>query len=160
MTSTSPFCPQTKSCLPANKNIIDAIDERLQQLEKEKSEIELKYGLNETYLENFTKNQLNFPSFHNKTSIKPKKINYDTLTKLTTAKTSFNKIEPYKTPEKYAASLKFEPKIDDLISEEEFRPKFCEVKRGKNTVANRNFYDVGDYLDNVVNEEFMEDIMN
>ena len=66
----------------------------------------------------------------------------------------------YKTPEKLIDSLKYEPNIYDLIQEDEFVPKFSNIKEPKSKSINPPTYDINEYIDDVINKNFFEDIFH
>ena len=116
--------------ISSDNNVLDSIDKRLEMLEKQKEEIQKKYGINEATL-----NSININDIRIKKVNKPKLEGSQNLTKIevlkTSEKTKVNKNINYKTPEKLIDSLKYEPNINDLIQEDEFVPKFTNVKEPK-----------------------------
>lgn len=66
----------------------------------------------------------------------------------------------YKTPEKLIDSLKYEPNINDLVQEDEFMPKFSNVKDPKSKSINPPTYEVNEYIDDVINPNFFDDILH
>ena len=112
--------------IPPDNNVLDSIDKRLEMLEKQKEEIQRKYGINEATL-----NSININDIRIKKVNKPKLEGSQTLTKIEVIKNvEKSKIKNinYKTPEKLIDSLKYEPNIYDLIQEDEFVPKFSNIK--------------------------------
>ena len=145
--------------IPLDNNVIDSIDKRLEMLEKQKEEIQRKYGINEATL-----NSININDIRIKKVNKPKLEGSQNLTKIEvlkdTEKTKINKNINYKTPEKLIDSLKYEPNINDLIQEDEFVPKFTNIKEPKSKSINPPTYDINEYIDDVINPNFFEDIFH
>ena len=145
--------------IPLDNNVIDSIDKRLEMLEKQKEEIQRKYGINEATL-----NSINISDIRIKRVTKPKLEGSQNLTKIEvlkdTEKTKINKNINYKTPEKLIDSLKYEPNINDLIQEDEFVPKFTNIKEPKSKSINPPTYDINEYIDDVINPNFFEDIFH
>lgn len=111
-----------------DKNIIDAIENRLKQLQQEKEQIEEEYGINQDVLLQYSTNPKSdkYSTNINKTHKYAKSINYDTLPKLDPPKKDALK-QSYKTPETLQDSLKYEPNIKDLLDDEEFEPSFTNL---------------------------------
>ena len=145
--------------IPLDNNVIDSIDKRLEMLEKQKEEIQRKYGINEATL-----NSINISDIRIKKVTKPKLEGSQNLTKIEVIKdiekTKINKNINYKTPEKLIDSLKYEPNINDLIQEDEFVPKFTNIKEPKSKSINPPTYDINEYIDDVINPNFFEDIFH
>ena len=145
--------------IPLDNNVIDSIDKRLEMLEKQKEEIQRKYGINEATL-----NSINISDIRIKKVTKPKLEGSQNLTKIEVfkgnEKTKINKNINYKTPEKLIDSLKYEPNINDLIQEDEFVPKFTNIKEPKSKSINPPTYDINEYIDDVINPNFFEDIFH
>ena len=145
--------------ISSDNNVLDSIDKRLEMLEKQKEEIQKKYGINEATL-----NSININDIRIKKVNKPKLEGSQNLTKIevlkTSEKTKVNKNINYKTPEKLIDSLKYEPNINDLIQEDEFVPKFTNVKEPKSKSINPPTYDINEYIDEVINPNFFEDIFH
>ena len=145
--------------ISSENNVLDSIDKRLEMLEKQKEEIQRKYGINEATL-----NSININDIRIKKVNKPKLEGSQNLTKIevikTSEKTKFNKNINYKTPEKLIDSLKYEPNINDLIQEDEFVPKFTNIKEPKSKSINPPTYDINEYIDEVINPNFFEDIFH
>ena len=145
--------------IPSDNNVLDSIDKRLEMLEKQKEEIQKKYGINEATL-----NSININDIRIKKVNKPKLEGSQNLTKIEVLKTSekikVNKNINYKTPEKLIDSLKYEPNINDLIQEDEFVPKFTNIKEPKSKSINPPTYDINEYIDEVINPNFFEDIFH
>ena len=145
--------------IPLDNNVIDSIDKRLEMLEKQKEEIQRKYGINEATL-----NSINISDIRIKKVTKPKLEGSQNLTKIEvlkdTEKTKINKNINYKTPEKLIDSLKYEPNINDLIQEDEFVPKYTNIKESKSKSINPPTYDINEYIDDVINPNFFEDIFH
>ncbi len=142
-----------------DNNVIDSIDKRLEMLEKQKEEIQRKYGINEATL-----NSINISDIRIKKVTKPKLEGSQNLTKIEVfkgnEKTKINKNINYKTPEKLIDSLKYEPNINDLIQEDEFVPKYTNIKEPKSKSINPPTYDINEYIDDVINPNFFEDIFH
>ena len=145
--------------ISSDNNVLDSIDKRLEMLEKQKEEIQRKYGINEATL-----NSININDIRIKKVNKPKLEGSQNLTKIevikTSEKTKVNKNINYKTPEKLIDSLKYEPNINDLIQEDEFVPKFTNIKEPKSKSINPPTYDINEYIDEVINPNFFEDIFH
>ena len=144
--------------IPPDNNVLDSIDKRLEMLEKQKEEIQRKYGINEATL-----NSININDIRIKKVNKPKLEGSQTLTKIEVIKNvEKSKIKNinYKTPEKLIDSLKYEPNIYDLIQEDEFVPKFSNIKEPKSKSINPPTYDINEYIDDVINKNFFEDIFH
>ena len=145
--------------ISSDNNVLDLIDKRLEMLEKQKEEIQKKYGINEATL-----NSININDIRIKKVNKPKLEGSQNLTKIevikTSEKTKVNKNINYKTPEKLIDSLKYEPNINDLIQEDEFVPKFTNIKEPKSKSINPPTYDINEYIDEVINPNFFEDIFH
>ena len=153
--------------IPPDNNIIDSIDKRLEMLEKQKEEIQKKFGIDEATLNsiNINDNQIKFPQYLNKKTGMPKKELYGNLTKIEVLKDKNKEKEKnininYKTPEKLLDSLKYEPNINDLIQEDEFVPKFSNIKDPKSKSINPPTYDINNYIDEVINQNFFDDILH
>ena len=144
--------------IPPDNNVLDSIDKRLEMLEKQKEEIQRKYGINEATL-----NSININDIRIKKINKPKLEGSQALTKIEVIKNvEKSKIKNinYKTPEKLIDSLKYEPNIYDLIQEDEFVPKFSNIKEPKSKSINPPTYDINEYIDDVINKNFFEDIFH
>ena len=145
--------------IPLDNNVIDSIDKRLEMLEKQKEEIQRKYGINEATL-----NSINISDIRIKKVTKPKLEGSQNLTKIEvlkgSEKTKINKNINYKTPEKLIDSLKYEPNINDLIQEDEFVPKYTNIKEPKSKSINPPTYDINEYIYDVINPNFFEDIFH
>ena len=145
--------------ISSENNVLDSIDKRLEMLEKQKEEIQRKYVINEATL-----NSININDIRIKKVNKPKLEGSQNLTKIevikTSEKTKVNKNINYKTPEKLIDSLKYEPNINDLIQEDEFVPKFTNIKEPKSKSINPPTYDINEYIDEVINPNFFEDIFH
>ena len=151
--------------IPQENNIIDSIDKKLEMLEKQKEEIQKKFGIDEATLNsiNINDRQIQFPSYLNKKIIKPKREGTENLTKIEVLKEREKEKNiniNYKTPEKLIDSLKYEPNINDLIQEDEFVPKFSNIKDPKSKSINPPTYEINEYIDNVINPNFFEDILH
>ena len=141
-------------------NVIDSIDKRLEMLEKQKEEIQKKFGIDEALLNSININN-NLPSHLTKKTIKPKREGYENLTKIAVMPKLGEKYNNnYKTPEKLIDSLKYEPNINDLITEEEFLPKFSNFQESKSKNINPPTCDVLNYIDDVVNNDFLNDVLH
>ena len=146
-----------------DSNVIDSIDKRLEMLEKQKEEIQKKFGIDEALLNaiNINNNQINLPNHLMRKTNKPKREGYENLTKIEV----FPKINEkysnnYKTPEKLIDSLKYEPNINDLITEEEFVPKFSNFQESKSKNINPPTCDILYYIDDVINNDFLNDVLH
>ena len=151
--------------IPSDNNVLYSIDKRLEMLEKQKEEIQKKYGINEATLNsiNINDNKYHYPQYFYKKINKPKLEGSENLTKIEVIKSNekSKKINnEYKTPEKLIDSLKYEPKIDDLIHEDEFAPKFKNIKEPKSKNINPQTYDINEYIDDVINPNYFEDIFH
>ena len=141
-------------------NVIDSIDKRLEMLEKQKEEIQKKFGIDEALLNSINVNN-NLPPHLMKKTNKPKREGYETLTKITVIPKLGEKYNNnYKTPEKLIDSLKYEPNINDLVTEEEFVPKFSNFKESKSKNINPPTCDIIDYIDDVINYNFLNDVLH
>ena len=142
--------------IPPDNNVLDSIDKRLEMLEKQKEEIQRKYGINEATL-----NSININDIRIKKINKPKLEGSQTLTKIEVIKNvEKSKIKNinYKTPEKLIDSLKYEPNINDLIQDEEFVPKFTNLNDPKSKSINPPTYEINNYIEDVINHNFFDDI--
>ena len=153
--------------IPPENNVIDSIDKRLEMLEKQKEEIQKKFGIDEATLNsiNISGHKIKYPSYLNKKMGIPKREGYENLTKIEVLKDRDKDKERYsninyKTPEKLIDSLKYEPNINDLITEEEFVPKFTNLNEPKSKSINPPTYEINDYIDDVINHNFFEDILH
>ena len=126
--------------ISSDNNVLDSIDKRLEMLEKQKEEIQKKYGINEATL-----NSININDIRIKKINKPKFDGNQNLTK----------IEVIKNPEK--TKIK---NINYKIQENEFCPKFSNVKEPKSKSINPPTYDVNEYIDDVINPNYFEDIFH
>jgi hypothetical protein len=119
--------------MSGNENIIQAIEDRLKILEKEKDQIETMYGIDYNLINNFQESkkkiqQQNINSFKNQHAIYEK----SPLPKLEVSKKKEIK-NVYKTPEYLKESLRYEPNIKDLWTEKNFEPSFSNLKSLKTT---------------------------
>ena len=153
--------------IPPENNVIDSIDKRLEMLEKQKEEIQKKYGIDEATLNsiNINDHKIKYPSYLNKKMGIPKREGYENLTKIEVLKDKDKEKErysniSYKTPEKLIDSLKYEPNINDLIQEEEFVPKFSNLNEPKSKSINPPTYEINNYIDDVINPNFFDDILH
>ena len=151
--------------IPPENNIIDSIDKRLEMLEKQKEEIQKKFGIDEIALNSININdcQNYYPQYLNKRVVKPRREGYDNLTKIEVLKKGENEKNiniNYKTPEKLIDSLKYEPNIKDLVQGDEFFPTFSNIKDPKSKSINPSTYEVNEYIDDVINPNFFEDILH
>jgi hypothetical protein len=132
-----------------NDNIIDEIEERLKQLEKEKEQIEKMYGFNENILED-----LNFTIKNNtkKTKTNLNKYNYSNsqLPKLDVTKKE-HKMN-YKTPDSLQDSLKYEPNIKDLLDENDLEPNFTNLNSLKSNPSIPKREEISNYIDFLTDE--------
>ena len=148
-------------------NVIDSIDKRLEMLEKQKEEIQKKFGIDEATLNsiNINDHKIKYPSYLNKKMGIPKREGYENLTKIEVLRDKDKEKERYsninyKTPEKLIDSLKYEPNINDLIQEEEFAPKFSNLNDPKSKSINPPTYEINNYIDDVINPNFFDDILH
>ena len=153
--------------IPQENNIIDSIDKRLEMLEKQKEEIQKKFGIDEATLNsiNINDNQIKYPQYLNKRMGMPKREGYGNLTKIEVLRDKNKEKEKnlnvnYRTPEKLIDSLKYEPNINDLIQEDEFVPKFSNIKDPKSKSINPPTYEINNYIDEVINPNFFDDILH
>ena len=153
--------------IPQENNIIDSIDKRLEMLEKQKEEIQKKFGIDEATLNsiNINDNQIKYPQYLNKRMGMPKREGYGNLTKIEVSRDKNKEKEKnlnvnYRTPEKLIDSLKYEPNINDLIHEDEFVPKFSNIKDPKSKSINPPTYEINNYIDEVINPNFFDDILH
>ena len=151
--------------IPQENNIIDSIDKRLEMLEKQKEEIQKKFGIDEIKLNSININdcQSYYPQYLNKKIVKPRREGYDNLTKIEVLKKGENEKNinaNYKTPEKLIDSLKYEPNINELFHGDEFFPTFSNIKNPKSKSINPSTYEVNEYIDDVINPNFFEDILH
>ena len=152
--------------IPQENNIIDSIDKRLEMLEKQKEEIQKKFGIDEATLNSIkiNDNQIQYPQYLKRIG-KPEREGYENLTKIEVLKDKKSEKEKnlninYKTPEKLLDSLKYEPNINDLIQEDEFVPKFSNIKDPKSKSINPLTYEINNYIDDVINPNFFDDIFH
>ena len=152
--------------MSSENNVIDSIDKRLEMLEKQKEEIQKKFGIDEATLNSIkiNDNQIQYPQYLKRIG-KPKREGYGNLTKIEVLKDKKNEKEKnlninYKTPEKLIDSLKYEPNINDLIQEDEFMPKFTNIKDPKSKSINPSTYEINNYIDDVINPNFFDDIFH
>lgn len=134
-----------------SKNMIDIIEQRLIQLEKEKEDIENLYGIDENILKEFTKDTQNvINATKNLTNSKlnkthsTKQSQYDNLPKLQITKKEIKK--NYKTPETIVDSLKYEPNINDLLDNEEFEPSFTNLNNLKTAPSLQKGFAINKYI--------------
>ena len=153
--------------IPQENNIIDSSDKRLEMLEKQKEEIQKKFGIDEATLNsiNINDNQIKYPQYLNKRMGMPKREGYGNLTKIEVLRDKNKEKEKnlnvnYRTPEKLIDSLKYEPNINDLIQEDEFVPKFSNIKDPKSKSINPPTYEINNYIDEVINPNFFDDILH
>ena len=132
-------------------------------LEKQKEEIQKKFGIDENILKSININdyQMKYSNYPIKKINKAKKEIYQNLTKIEVQKEpEIIKNINYKTPEKLVDSLKYEPNINDLIDEKEFKPIFKNIKESKSKSINPPTYDISNYVDDVINQNFFDDIFH
>ena len=153
--------------IPHENNVIDSIDKRLEMLEKQKEEIQKKYGIDEATLNsiNISDHKIKYPSYLNKKMGIPKREGYENLTKIEVLKDKDKEKERYsninyKTPDKLIDSLKYEPNINDLIQEEEFVPRFSNLNDPKSKSINPPTYEINNYIDDLINPNVFEDILH
>jgi hypothetical protein len=131
-------------------NMIDVIEERLKQLEREKEEIENEYGINEDILQEYTKKPIKIEK------IKP--VNYNNLPKLEIRKKETIK-NNYKTPDTLVDSLKYEPDINDLLDPDEFESKYTNIHNIKSNPSIPKEYNTKEYI-NFLLEEYNNNYLN
>ena len=153
--------------LPQENNIIDSIDKRLEMLEKQKEEIQKKFGIDKATLNsiNINDNQIKYPQYLKKRMGMLKREGFGNLTKIEVLRDKNKEKEKnfninYKTPEKLIDSLKYEPNINDLIQEDEFIPKFSNIKDPKSKSINPPTYEINNYIDEIINLNFFDDILH
>ena len=161
----SNFESKNYKILPEN-SVIDSIDKRLEMLEKQKEEIQKKFGIDEATLNsiNINEHQIKYPQYINKKIGMPKREMYGNFTKIDVLNKNKEKEKNlninYKTPEKLIDSLKYEPNINDAIQEDEFIPKFSNIKDPKSKSINPPTYEINDYIAELINSKFFEDIFH
>ena len=130
----------------ANLDVIDQIEFKLKQLEKEKNEIENLYGIDENVLNNYLTVQENVKSkIATKKTVRSNKMrNYENLPDLEHKKLQGKKFN-YKTPESLQDSLKYEPLLNDLLDEDEFEPNFNSLADLKTTPTIPKGFDINNY---------------
>lgn len=145
-----------------NSDVISSIDRRLEQLEKEREEIEKKYGIDENILNSFsfTDKIIKFPPNLTQPIPKPKKINYENITKIEDVVTIKEIKVNYKTPETLLDSLKYEPNINDLKDKEIFEPSYTSLNKLKSKPTIPQGYDVSSYIDDNINDTFINEILH
>ena len=76
--------------IPSDNNVLYSIDKRLEMLEKQKEEIQKKYGINEATLNsiNINDNKYHYPQYFNKKINKPKLEGSENLTKIEVIKSN------------------------------------------------------------------------
>jgi hypothetical protein len=127
-----------------NKKLIDSIEDRLKELEKEKNEIESLYGIDENILQTYKKptaNKTNSSKNIQKTSL------YNNLPKLETTHKKDKSIS-YKTPDTLQDSLRYEPNIKDLYSEKEFEPSFINIDNLKVKPSIQRGFNISNFIGN------------
>jgi hypothetical protein len=150
--------------MQADKNIIDEIEERLKQLEKEKDEIENMYGIDENILKEYTNtnNSVKYKSHsssnENVASLLKNKSTYNNLPKLDVTIKKENKIA-YKTPDTLQDSLKYEPNIKDLLDDNEFEPSYTNLNNLKTKASIPKGYNISWYIENL-NEDYIDNYLN
>ncbi len=146
-----------------DKNIIDEIELRLQELEKEKDQIEDLYGINEDVLNEYTNNKIinkanndNYKEYNSKINTLYNKTatNQGKLPKLQASEKKEMK-SSYKIPETLQESLKYEPSIKDLLDEEEFEPSYTNLNSLKIHPSIPGPSDISNYID-FINREYNE----
>ena len=163
-----------------SENIIDAIEERLKQLELEKDNIEKMYGINEDLIKEYSNNStnnINFNNLNNKSKF-PSKINttnkisqnFNTKNYYTNTSTPLPKLETqttrkdfknslYKTPESLQDSLKYEPSIKDLLDENDLEPSFSNLNNLKTNPFIAKSSNISEYI-NHINEDYISNYIN
>lgn len=146
-----------------NKNIIDVIDARLEQLKREQEEIEKNYGIDEQLLNSFSfSGRIYIPTPQEKITLSKsnKRTYFTNLTKIDdTIKPKEPKVQ-YKTPEMLIDSLKNEPNIKDLLDKETFEPTFTSLNVLKSKPSIQKSYDVTDYVKDTINQDYYDSIMH
>ena len=143
------------------KNIIDVIEAKLKQWEKEKNEIEDLYGIDENILEEYsTKNYVPYVDQDQKKPCKTSKTKTmsSNLPKLEASSKKISKTF-YKTPETLQDSLKYEPDIKDLLEEDEFEPSFASLNTIKISPSIKKGYNIGSYLE-YINKDYNQNYLN
>ena len=143
-------------------DVIYSIDKKLEQLEKEREEIEKKYGIDENILNSFsfTDKIIQFPPSLTQPIPKPKRVTYENITKI---KNDVKIKEPkvnYKTPELLIDSLKYEPNINDLKDKETFEPTYTSLNTLKSKPTIPQGYDVTSYIEDDINLVFENEILH
>ena len=143
------------------KNIIDVIEAKLKQLEKEKNEIEDLYGLDENILKEYSTKK--FDTFTEQPQAKLNKITknnliYTNLPKFEAPTKKVTKIL-YKTPETLQDSLRYEPEIKDLLEEDEFEPSFSFNNTNNIPPSIKKGYNISSYLE-YINKDYNENYLN
>ena len=149
-----------------NENIIDAIEQRLKVLEREKDQIELIYGIDENILSNIESLEQGKLSNLKKFILDPKNKKSKVINNYGTP--SLPKLEPskkkeiksfYKTPDYLKDSLRYEPSINDLWSEKDFEPSFANLNSLKTNPSIPKGNSISNYID-WVNKDYFENYMN
>ena len=143
-------------------DVIYSIDKKLEQLEKEREEIERKYGIDENILNSFsfTDKIIKFPPSLTQPIPKPKRVTYENITKI---KNDVKIKEPrvnYKTPELLIDSLKYEPNINDLKDKETFEPTYTSLNTLKSKPTIPQGYDITSYIEDDINLDFENEILH
>lgn len=144
-----------------DNDIINSIDRRLEYLEKQREEIEQKYGIDENVLNSFsfTNDITRFPPYLTQEIPKARPISYTGLSKLEVEPKSREIILPYKTPEKLVESLKYEPCVKDLLDKENFVPTYTNLNTFKSHPSVPKCYEVSEYVEKDLNDDFIENIL-
>jgi hypothetical protein len=162
------------------ENIIDAIEERLKQLEQEKDNIEKMYGINEDLIKEYSNHSTNNNNFNNQNNKSrfPSKLNttnklsqnFNTKNYYTNTTTPLPKLEIqttkkdfknslYKTPESLQDSLKYEPSIKDLLDENDLEPSFSNLNNLKTNPFIAKSSNISVYI-NHINEDYISNYIN
>jgi hypothetical protein len=147
--------------MKSEKNIIDVIEEKLKQLEREKNEIENLYGIDENILEEYTnKKQIANFEYDETKGIKTLKSRtiYANLPKLEAPTKKEIKMS-YKTPESLQDSLKYEPDIKDLLEEDQFEPAFSSLNNLKIPPSIKKGYNISSYVE-YLNDDYNQNYLN
>jgi hypothetical protein len=138
-------------------NLLQQIEERLKDLEKEKEEFESKYGLNENIIDDPYLNSSNFTDIKVERPVKYEEL----LVKLPSLKNEHNQNtiktkNNFKPSDSYKQTLKHEPHIDDMKDDKEFEYSISEINYIKPNIQLVKDNDaLNDYLneldDNIIN---------
>ena len=143
-------------------DVIYSIDKKLEQLEKEREEIERKYGIDENILNSFsfTDKIIPFPPSLTPPIPKPQRVTYENITKINHAVQIKEPRVNYKTPELLIDSLKYEPNINDLKDKETFEPTYTSLNTLKSKPTIPQGYDITSYIEDDINLDFENEILH